>query len=87
MRVDPAAGASSLPGRDGIVRAGAGHSQPQTHVDEQPAGSVPGGGDEFVPPFFALYARRGVGVVPKLGDTASDQRLDEDRMLVHADLL
>jgi len=67
----------------GMVRAGARHSEPQTHVDEQPAGSVPGGCDELVPGPLASDVCSCPSAAPKLGDTIADHHVNENGMLMH----
>jgi hypothetical protein len=83
MRIDSDAGASSLPTRDRRLGAGARHRKPQTHIDEQPAGSVPGGGYKFGPAPFASDVRRRPSALSKLGQTISPQRLEYGFVLMH----
>jgi hypothetical protein len=83
MRIDSDGGASPLPTRDGMLRAGARHRKPQTHVDEQPAGSVPGGRNNSGLAHFAAVLRSPPTAAPKLGDTVSPQCLKYRVMLMH----
>jgi hypothetical protein len=76
-------GASSLPTDQRTARAAARHSQLQTQIDEQPAGSAPGGCDQFLPALPGSDLRSCAGAVPKVGEPAFHHRLSENRMLVH----
>jgi hypothetical protein len=67
-----------------MLRARARHGKPQTHVDEQPAGSVAGGRDKSEP---ASDVRRRASGVPKLVDTAPDDCILDGWVLVHGLLL
>jgi hypothetical protein len=66
-----------------MVPGAAGHSQPQTHVDEQPAGSAPESRGESGPAVCALRASGCLGAVAKLGDAFSDERLQNGGVLMH----
>jgi hypothetical protein len=63
-----------------MLHAGAGHGKPETHVDEQPAGSVAGGRDKSAP---ASDVRRRSGAVPQLVDTAPHDGILDRWVLVH----
>ena len=83
MRTDSDDGASSLPTRHAIVRSTARDGQPQTHIDEQPSGSTPRRCGDSVPALFALHVRSCLSAVAKRGNTVSDQRLQNGRVLMH----
>jgi hypothetical protein len=77
MRIDCDGAASSLRARHGTVRAASRDREPQTHIDEQPAGSVPYGCEEFVLARFVSDARCCRGGAAKFGDTVSRQCLEK----------
>jgi hypothetical protein len=87
MRMDSDGGASSLAAHYEMVRAAARHSQPQTKLDEQPAGSVPRVGEKSVPPLVASDGGRCRDTVPSRGNTVSTQRFEKRRVLIHELLL
>jgi hypothetical protein len=66
-----------------MLRAGAGHGEPETHVDEQPAGSVASGRDNSEPALSASDMRGRSGAVPKLVDTAPQDCILDGWVLVH----
>jgi hypothetical protein len=66
--------------RDRVPRAGARHGEAQTHVDEQPAGSVAGGRDKSEP---VSDVRRRSGAVPQLVDAAPHDCILDGWVLVH----
>jgi len=53
-----------------VLRARPRHGKPQTHVDEQPAGSVAGGVEGFHAARPTSVTPSRSGAVPKLIDTA-----------------
>ena len=66
-----------------MLRAGSGHGETETHVDEQPAGSAACGSDKFEPACFVSNTRRSSSAVPKLVDTAPQDCILDGWVLVH----
>jgi hypothetical protein len=66
-----------------VVPGATRHGQPQTHIDEQPAGSTPDGRGVSVPAGDPSRAPGCLSAVAKLGDTVPDQRLKNGGVLMH----
>ena len=75
-------GRLSWPTRHGTVRGPARDSQPQTQIDEQPTGSLPGGREDAVLALCARHVGSRPGASPNLGVPVSAQGF-KNRGVIH----